>query len=228
MCNLGLRQLKSKGASVAVCAGLLLGLMGLTACGHLRTPRIPKPKPGQITLKASAAYKRYDDRIIRRVYVFPALEIDEQGVPTEELYHSLDEKGHLIWHAPAEKSRLIQSEIERLLEKRGFRLVPYQDVLDPRYEHAILVFNPYYTSVLAEKEEDGKHVYVLFIKLLASTIPGDLDLLKKKDRINQESLVRFHPSDDVDSVTIAAFRNAVKNIGKNEQWVEIFQLSDSQ
>jgi len=224
MFTCGLCQFKLKKTSIIAGAALLLGLMGLTACGHLRTPKIPKQKPGQITLKIHASFKK-EKGIIRRVYVFPPLEIDEKGVPTEELYHSFDDKGHLLWHAPAEESRLIQSQIEGQLEKRGFRLVPYQDVLDPQNEHAIFVFNPYYTSVLVGNDEGGKHVCVLFVKLVAVTIPGDLDLLKKKDRINQEILVRFHLSDDMDAVIKEAFRHAVKDIGENDQWVEIYQLS---
>ena len=195
-------------------------LSGLVACNSLRLSEIPAR--GKVTLKISANFNRENYSIVKRAYVYPPLKINEKGVLLEQLSYTEDPDGNLHWHAPSPEAAGIRTVIESQLTKRGFRIVPFQEILDPQNGYSILVFNAYYTPVLSR--DDSRQVQVLFTRLTGVLLPKDLDLEKKQERINQEVLARFNSLDDVTAAIKTSFQQSVKHIGETDQWIETYPL----
>jgi hypothetical protein len=150
--------------------------------------------------------------------------MNERGEVVEELTHSEDAAGNLIWDAPSTESAELRVVIETQLQKRGFRIVPFQEILDPQNGYSILVFNAYYTPVLSKDE--ARQVQVVSTRLSGVLLPKDLDVSKKQNRIFQASLARFNTGDNVLAAIKTSFKQSVEHIGENGQWVETCPLLD--
>ena len=196
----------------------LLGFleMGLAACSSLRSA--DTPAPGRVTLKMSVNFNRENYSIVKKAYVYPPLKIDEKGTLLEKLSYAEDADGNLQWQDPSAEATQIRTVIESELSKRGFRVVPFQDVLSTHNGYSILIFNAYYTPVLSD--DDARQVNVLFTRLSGVLLPADLDLGKKQERISQEALVRFNSSDETLAAIKTSFQKSVEYIGQTGQWME--------
>jgi len=201
--------------------GLALFLSGLTACSSLRSADIPPQ--GKVTLKMNANFNRDNYSVVTRAYVYPPLKMDGKGALLEKLSYAEDVDGNLHWHAPSIEAAEIRTVIESQLIKRGLRMVPFQEILDPQNEYSILVFNAYYTPILSK--DDTRQVQVLFTRLTGVLLPKELDLGGKQERINQEVFVRFNTSDDVTAAVKTSFQQSVAHIGENDQWIETYPLA---
>lgn len=209
-----------KRASIAAGISSALCFFCLVACSLLRVDDIPAK--GKVTLKINANFTREELSVVTRAYVYPPLKINEKGVPQEKLFYTSDENENLQWHSPSAEADACQAVIESKLVERGFRIVPFKEILDPQNEYKILVFSPYYTPVLSKDE--SKQAQVIYTRLIGFILPKDLDLAKKKDWISQEVMARFNLSDDFAAAVKTSFQQSVENIGENGQWLETFPL----
>lgn len=196
--------------------GVSMLLLGLTACRSVNSA--DTPAPGKVTLRMNVKMDRENYSIVKKAYVYPPLKIDEKGALLEQLTYAEDSDGNLQWKNPSSEAGEIRAVIESKLSKRGFRIVPFREILSPHNGYSILIFNAYYTPVLSENEE--RQVKVLFTRLSGVLLPSDLDVTKKQERISQEALVRFNSSDETLAAIKTSFQKSVEYIGQTGQWME--------
>lgn len=196
----------------------LLLLSGLTACRHM-----PFVQSARVKLKVVARYAGSDSLIPRRVYVFPPLKVDHEGVPTEKHIPSVDGAGQTHWHTSSPDAAGMRVAIERQLRKQGFHTVTFRELTEERDGHSILVFFPYYSGVLADKD-GSKQKQTHFVRLSGATFSESLDASQKRELINQEVLITSPVSADTVSMLNVGFWHAVKRIGKNDEWVEGYTI----
>ncbi|MBM4152257.1 MAG: hypothetical protein FJ220_01875 [Kiritimatiellaceae bacterium] len=178
--------------------------------------------PGVIALRMKAEFNKEKNSVVNQAYVYPPLKIDEKGVALEELYYTEDSSGNLTWHSPSPEAVALGAAVEAQLRKRGYRVVPFHEVLSVKVDHSVVIFNSYYTAALPSSET--KQARVVYTRLTGVTLPVDLDPNKKRIRINQEVMVRYHSSNDDISITGKTLQYAVDHIGERGEWVDTFSL----
>jgi len=211
---------------VAHTISLFLLMFGISSCGHFRTESFQTVAPGEVSLHITAQYQKTDS-IITRVYVYPPLKARSDGAPLEALFHTVDEKGSLVWHAPASESATLQAVLESHLKKRRLRVVPFSEILDPQNGHEILVFNAYYSDAFEKRSQNeaGDRARFVFVRISASTFPSDLAVENKRDVIDVQVLTRFSPLDSWGDALKTSIKQAVSHIGENGQGIESCLIS---
>ncbi len=199
----------------------LLAFFGvfIFSCGHFRSTAAFPLKKEEVNIHFITQYQNTES-VVNRVYVYPPLKVSKNGVPTEKLFHKFDQKGDLIWHAPSPLSEKFQYMLEMQFEKRGFRVVPFSEVLDPQNAHEILVFNVFYSDGYETEQLAENEAKFLLLRLLASTIPEDLNVEDKKNIVFIEALTRYHKSDSWLSVIEASLEESVTHVGENGKGIK--------
>jgi hypothetical protein len=210
-------------------------LMLLTGCiSFSRTEREPVPENDPVetvTLKLDANYAGEDGLLPRLVYVFPPLEVGQDGQPLNDYFYTESEKGLLNWYASAPESGLLRDAVMDQFRYRGFTPVSFYELTESTDDHSVLVITLYYTNPLTEIKKQARFggrvkEYMLFTRLSGATFPKDLSPAGKKEVLNQEALSRCSDQELIFPVIEQAFRYSVKHVGKNSQFVNIVPVTD--
>ena len=180
--------------------------------------------PTQIRFKLNFHFLSPSPEIPICVFVFPPLRVNGSGIPTEALSPVFDRKGDVMgWKSPAPKARELKLYIESFFEEKGYRVLSFEDVIETKKDHAILIVSPYYSSAVLLK--NSKQTVSLFVSLKGFTFPGDLNPQERKVIFDQGVFVCCQRTDNFKMVMNLAFREAVMNIGKNRSY-EDFVIVD--
>ena len=201
---------------------MLLACM-LSGCALFKQHPEPPPDVGEVNLWLNLYSAAYAEPLPRRVYVFPPLRVDQKKRPVEEYIPVEDELGRLSWSAPGNHSGDIRETVEEEFRSAGFQLVNFDQLLKSEEAHSVLVVTLYHSGGLIDEGSElaaNQTADVLFVRLAAGTMPKSLKPRLRRDRINQEILVRMNPEDKTLGAIKAAMVQAVRHFGINREWVE--------
>ena len=212
---------------------ILLASLFLTACSSWRdSPESVESPPANqlnfskwtVVVKAKTVFALDRKTVPSLAYVFPALRLNSNAQPMDALSYQLDEAGALNWVSSAPRATEIQTVIENKLRTRGFRILSFQELTDSQKDHAVLVFNPYYSAANQLPEMSGDTGWTSFIRITAATFPGDLNPQKKMDVMNQEAVTLYHSKSQRYDVIKHCSEYLLDHLGQNKEWSEQLPL----
>ena len=183
-------------------------------------------EPDQARLKLSFQFFLPSTTIPASVYIFPPLRVNDSGIPIEEYVPSTDTAGNISWKGPSPSSENLKWVIESYFQDRGFRVVPFQEVVSSPEDHSILMVSPYFSgeTILKKDENAAENTIFFFVSLQGFTFPEDLDPQKKRNVFTQNIWIYCREKDPVSTVMNIAFRSAVINIGKNRKYIDFVEI----
>jgi hypothetical protein len=179
------------------------------------------PAPGRMMLDISASFSESVEAIPERVYVFPPLLMDGNGVPLEQYQYTVASDGGLVWTAPSVNSGGIHARVMEKMEREGYELLSFNELQNEPADHSILVLTSYYTTHWENDVKGNKDasVHVVFVRLAGATFPASLDPKMKVDIFNQELIGFYNSSENEVEAIQLGLSMAVKYIGKNKHWM---------
>ncbi|NBB80101.1 MAG: hypothetical protein GVY36_11765 [Verrucomicrobia bacterium] len=177
--------------------------------------------------KASAVFNDEYTKLPKRVYVFPALRVNPQGQPTDELAYRTLEDNTLGWYSPAPLGLELKLIVEKKMRQLGFVPVSFGDLTASSKDHSILVVNLYYAEASASRDNpdaDEAESWTTFSRISAATFPKDLNPAKKRDLMNQELVSLFNGKEKGRDVIKYSHAYLLDFIGQNRQWSESLNL----
>jgi hypothetical protein len=211
----------------------LLSLMLLFGCKHgVEVPNAPATKhlylpKWTFLAKASATFDKEQAQVPQTAYVFPALRLNSQGQPIDQLaYRVLDDES-LDWYSAAPLGAELKTIVEKKLTKLGFRSISFKELTDSSADHSVLVFNLYYAEARGSQDNpkaDPDESWTTFTRITAATFPKDLNAAGKRDLMNHELVTLFNGKEWGVDVIKCSQAYLLNYIGKNRQWSESINL----
>ena len=211
----------------------LLSLVLLFGCKHgaeapdaTETKHLYLPK-WSFLAKASATFAKGQTQVPKKAYVFPALRLNAQGQPIDQLdYRVLDDES-LDWYSAAPRGSELKVIVEQKLTTLGFRSISFKELTSLSADHSVLVFNLYYAEARASQDNpkaDPDESWTTFSRITAATFPRDLNPAAKRDLMNQELVTLFNGKERGVDVIKRSQAYLLNYIGKNRQWSESINL----
>jgi hypothetical protein len=216
---------------ISIC--ILLSLTFLAGCrtgadianeSEATVLRIPK---WSFLVRASASFDKDYKEVPKRVYVFPALRLNTNGQPIDQLSPRQMTDGALQWYSQAPLGSQLKVVVENKLSKEGFRPISFQEMMDYPEGHSILVFNLYYAETSASKDNptaDPDSSWTTFTRITAATFPQDLNPQAKRDIMNQEVVTLFNDREKGAGVIKRSANYLLDYMGITRQWSESVNL----
>lgn len=177
--------------------------------------------------KASATFDEAYSRVPTRVYVFPALRLNAQGAPIDQLSHRVLEDNSIGWFSAAPLGMELKVIVEKKLREEGFTTIPFGELTASTGDHSVLVFNLYYREASASRDNpdaDPTGSWTTFSRITAGTFPQNLDPNSKRDLMNNELVSLFNDVGLEKDVIKQSHRFLLNHIGQNRQWSESINL----
>lgn len=176
---------------------------------------------------ASGQMEAGRERLPKVVYVFPALRLNDQGQPMDQMRHREDAAGGLLWSSTAPAGHEIKMIIEKKLRQKGFAPGTFSALTQAPEGHAILVVNPFYkeagpSSYNSESAADAS--WINLIRIEAATFPLDLNPNKKRELFALEAVSLFNDRSLDDQVFKCAAAYLLDHIGRSGTWSERVNL----
>lgn len=192
-----------------------------TAAKHLALPR------WTFLAKASATVAAEQATVPKLAYVFPALRLNAQGQAIDQLAHRTLPDGTLSWYSPAPLGYELQAIAQRQLVKQGFTPISFDALTANTTDHAVTVFNLYYTQASASRDNPDAALessWTTFCRITAATFPKDLNPNTKRDLMRQELVSLFNGKATGKSVSKHSVVYLLKHMGETRQWSDKINL----
>lgn len=169
------------------------------------------------------------DPLPKRVYVFPALRLNDQGQPMDRMLHRGDGFGGLLWSSTAPAGHEIKRILEKKLRQKGFAPDTFSALTQASEGHAILVLNPYYKEASPSSynpDATAEASWVNLIRIEGATFPLDLDPNQKREIFALDLVSLFNDQNLDDEVVKRAAIYLIDEIGRSGTWSERVNLLD--
>jgi len=190
------------------------------------TKHLPLPQ-WTFLAKASATFAEGQATAPKLAYVFPALRLNAQGQPIEQLAHRTLPDGTLSWYSPAPLGYELQAIAQRQLVKQGFTPISFDALTAVATDHAVTVFNLYYTQASASRDNPQatpEASWTTFCRITAATFPKDLNPNTKRDLMRQELVSLFNGKATGKSVSKHSVVYLLEHMGETRQWSDKINL----
>jgi hypothetical protein len=172
----------------------------------------------------SAQVEKGRTEIPRRVYVFPALRLNDQGQPIEQLAYREDASGRLLWSTSSKMGNELKSIIEKKLSARGFSVVSFDALTHAEVGHAVLVLNPYYKDAAPSSYNqvgDTEASWTVYTRIDAATFPLSLNPQAKREVLSMESISLFNRLRLTEDVTKRSASYLIEHLGRRGVWSQV-------
>lgn len=163
----------------------------------------------------------------KAVYVFPALRLDDEGKPMDQLLHREGASGDLKWVSTAPAGHEIKMILEKKLREKGFTPYPFSTLAEAEEDHSILVVNPYYKEAGPSPynpEGLDEASWSNLIRIEAITFAGNLNPNTKRGVFALELLSLFNDQQLDHDVVKRATSYLLDHIGRTGNWSERVNL----
>jgi hypothetical protein len=190
------------------------------------TNRLNLPK-WTFLAKISTSFDPAYERVPKKAYVFPALRLNAQGVPIDQLSYRILEDDSLGWFSAAPLGMELKAVVESRLRSQGFVTIPFGELTASTGDHSALVINIYYREASASRDNptgDPADSWTTFSRVTAATFPQNLDPSQKRDLMNNELVSLFNNVALGEDVIKRSQRFLLDYLGQNRQWSESINL----
>lgn len=168
-------------------------------------------RPGMMRVHMKASATSGSINLPWEAYVFPPLLVDRELQPVQELVPRTKEDGDLGWEVPGSQAALYKETVEEGLREAGFTPVDFGHVTGMTQDHAVLIINSYYSD--AWTDPDREDVRLLFVRIIFSTYPVDLNPEGRLDLINQEAVCIYKLPANHTKAVRNAYNHLLRNLG---------------
>lgn len=209
-----------------VCCGCQHRTSNADTSGADATNRLNVPK-WTFLAKISTIFDEAYERVPKKAYVFPALRLNAQAAPIDQLSYRILEDDSLGWFSAAPLGMELKTVVENKLRRQGFVTIPFSELTASPGDHSVLVFNIYYREASASRDNPTANPadsWTTFSRITAATFPQNLDPSQKRDLMNNELVSLFNGAALGEDVIKRSKSFLLDHLGQNRQWSESINL----